>query len=84
MPGITAMMQALILLLVGLALGVRVHGGALGWLVVFAAAALLATAFAGFSHGVALLVRKRGVDDRRRELRRAAADVPLGDPVPPR
>jgi hypothetical protein len=33
------MMQALILLLVGLALGVRVHRGALGWLVVFAASA---------------------------------------------
>jgi ABC-2 type transport system permease protein len=56
--GITAMLQALLLLVVGLALGVRVHGGALGWLVVFAATALLAAAFAGFSHGVALLVRK--------------------------
>jgi len=41
--GITAMVQALILLLVGLALGVRVHGSALGWLVVFAASALLAS-----------------------------------------
>jgi ABC-2 type transport system permease protein len=56
--GITAMLQALILLVVGLALGVRVHGGALGWLVVFAASALLAMAFAGFSHGIALLVRR--------------------------
>ena len=56
--GITAMMQALILLLVGLALGVRVHGGALGWLVVFAASALLASVFAGFSHGIALLLRR--------------------------
>jgi ABC-2 type transport system permease protein len=56
--GITAVVQALILLLLGLALGVRIHGGALGWLVVFAAAALLAMAFAGFSHGVALLVRQ--------------------------
>jgi ABC-2 type transport system permease protein len=56
--GLIAMFQALLLLLLGLALGVRVHGGALGWLVVFAASALLATAFAGFSHGIALLVRK--------------------------
>jgi ABC-2 type transport system permease protein len=56
--GATAMLQALLLLVIGLALGVRVHGGALGWLVVFAASALLATAFAGLSHGIALLVRK--------------------------
>jgi ABC-2 type transport system permease protein len=56
--GITAIIQALLLLLVGLALDVRVHGGALGWVVVCAAAALLAMAFAGLSHGIALLVRK--------------------------
>ena len=56
--GITAMLQALLLLLVGFALGVRVHGGALGWLVVFLAAALLAMTFAGLSHGIALLVRR--------------------------
>ncbi|MGZ4290225.1 MAG: ABC transporter permease [Gaiellaceae bacterium] len=56
--GITAVLQALLLLLLGLALGVRVHGGALGWLVVFTASALLAMAFAGLSHGIALLVRK--------------------------
>ena len=56
--GATAMLQALLLLLVGLALGVRVHGGVVGWIVVFAASALLATAFAGLSHGIALLTRK--------------------------
>jgi ABC-2 type transport system permease protein len=56
--GIIAVIQALLLLLVGLALGVRVHGGAQGWLVVFAASALLAMTFAGLSHGLALLVRK--------------------------
>src|SRR5665213_8067 len=56
--GITAVLQALLLLLVGLALGVRVHSGVLGWLAVFAASALLAMAFAGLSHGIALLVRK--------------------------
>jgi ABC-2 type transport system permease protein len=56
--GIIAILQALLLLLLGLALGVRVHGGVLGWLVVFAAAALLSMTFAGISHGIALLVRK--------------------------
>jgi ABC-2 type transport system permease protein len=56
--GITAMIQSLILLIVGLALGVRVHGGALGWLVVFAASFLLAAAFAGFSNGLALIFRR--------------------------
>jgi len=57
--GITSVLQALLLLLVGLALGVRVHGGALGWLVVFTASGLLAMAFSGMSHGIALLVRKQ-------------------------
>ena len=56
--GITAVLQAIILLAVGYLLGVRVHGGVLGFFVVFAAAFLLATVFAGFSHGVALLVRR--------------------------
>ena len=56
--GITAILQALILLLVALALGVVVHGGALGWLVVCAASALLAMVFSGFSNGVALLLRR--------------------------
>jgi ABC-2 type transport system permease protein len=52
------MIQSLLLLLVGLALGVRVHGGAVGWLVVFGASFLLAAAFAGFSNGLALLFRR--------------------------
>ena len=56
--GITAVIQTLILLLVGLALGVRVHGGVLGWIVVFIAAFLLASAFAGFSNGLALIFRR--------------------------
>ena len=55
---VTAILQALILLLVALALGVRVHGGFAGWLVVFAGAALLCAVFAGFSHGIALLMRR--------------------------
>lgn len=56
--GITAVLQAIILLLVGLALGVRVHGGLLGWIVVLAASALLAMVFSGFSNGIALLLRR--------------------------
>jgi ABC-2 type transport system permease protein len=56
--GITAMIQSLILLIVGLALGVRVHGGPLGWLVVFVASFLLAAAFSGFSNGLALIFRR--------------------------
>jgi ABC-2 type transport system permease protein len=56
--GITAMIQSLILLIVGLALGVRVHGGWQGWLVVFAASFLLAAAFSGFSNGLALVFRR--------------------------
>jgi ABC-2 type transport system permease protein len=56
--GITAVLQALILLVVGLALGVRVHGGFAGWMVVFAASFLLAMVFAGFSNGIALLLRR--------------------------
>jgi ABC-2 type transport system permease protein len=56
--GMVAIIQALVILLVGLALGVRVHGGFAGWLVVLAAAALLSMVFAGISNGIALLVRK--------------------------
>jgi ABC-2 type transport system permease protein len=56
--GIIAVIQAVILLLVGLALGVRVHGGVLGWVVVLLASFLLAAVFAGFSHGIALLLRR--------------------------
>ena len=56
--GATAILQAMILLAIGYILGVRVHGGVLGFLVVFAAAFLLASVFAGFSHGIALLLRR--------------------------
>jgi ABC-2 type transport system permease protein len=56
--GLTAMIQALIILVVGLALGVRVHTGAVGWIVVLIAAALVSMVFSGISHGIALLVRR--------------------------
>ena len=55
---LTAAIQGVIILLVALALGVRVHSGALGWLVILVVAILVNAAFAGFSQGVALLVRR--------------------------
>jgi ABC-2 type transport system permease protein len=55
---ITAALQALIILLVALALGVRVHTGALGWLVMIAAAMLVNSAFAGISQAIALATRR--------------------------
>ena len=55
---LTSAIQALIILLVSLALGVRVHAGVLGWLAVLAASALVGTAFGGISHGIALLLRR--------------------------
>jgi ABC-2 type transport system permease protein len=55
--GLTASIQALVILLVGLVLGVRVHAGVGGWLVVLVMGALVAMVFAGVSNGIALLVR---------------------------
>ena len=55
---LTALIQGIVILLVSLALGVRVHAGVLGWVVVLLAAALMNSAFAGLSQGIALLVRK--------------------------
>jgi ABC-2 type transport system permease protein len=55
---LTAVIQALIILLVALALGVRIHSGAAGWLILLVTAALVNSAFAGFSQAIALLTRK--------------------------
>jgi len=55
---LTAALQGVIILVIALALGVRVHAGVLGWLVILAVAILVNAAFAGFSQGVALLVRR--------------------------
>jgi ABC-2 type transport system permease protein len=55
---LTAALQGLIILVIGLALGARVHGGPLGWLAILAAAALVAAAFSGISNGIALLTRR--------------------------
>ena len=80
--GITAVIQALLLLLVGLALGVRVHGG------VARLARRLRRRGAARDGVRRALARHRaaraqgGVDDRRGELHRPAADVHLVDPHP--
>jgi ABC-2 type transport system permease protein len=55
---LTAAIQAVVILVVALALGVRVHTGALGWLVVILAAILVNSAFAGSSQAIALLTRR--------------------------
>ncbi len=55
--GLTASIQALVILLVGLVLGVRVHAGVGGWIVVLVMGALVAMVFAGVSNAIALLVR---------------------------
>jgi ABC-2 type transport system permease protein len=55
---LTAAIQGAIILVVALALGVRVHAGVAGWLVILLTAVLVNAAFAGFSQGVALLVRR--------------------------
>jgi ABC-2 type transport system permease protein len=43
---------------VGFVLGARIHAGFLGWIVVLAAAALVAASFSGISQGLALLTRR--------------------------
>jgi ABC-2 type transport system permease protein len=53
-----AVIQGIIILFVSLALGVHIHTGVEGWIVILAAAALMNAAFAGLSNGIALLVRK--------------------------
>ena len=55
---LTAAIQAVIILLVATALGVRIHTGALGWLVIILAAILVNSAFAGISQAIALLTRR--------------------------
>ena len=55
---VTALIQGIVILLVSLALGVRVHAAILGWVVVLLAAMLMNSTFAGISQGLALLTRK--------------------------
>jgi ABC-2 type transport system permease protein len=47
-----------IILLVSLTLGVRIHTGAAGWLVIIATAVLVNAVFAGMSQAIALLTRR--------------------------
>jgi ABC-2 type transport system permease protein len=54
---IQAAIQGVIILVVALPLGAT-SGGPVGWLAILAAACLVATGFAGISHGIALLTRK--------------------------
>jgi ABC-2 type transport system permease protein len=54
---IVASLQALLILVTGLALGAT-NGGAAGWLVILAASFLVAAGFSGLSHGVALRTRQ--------------------------
>ena len=56
--GLIAAVQALIILVVALALGVRAHAGAPGWLLVLLTSFLVGCAFGGVSHGMALIFRK--------------------------
>jgi ABC-2 type transport system permease protein len=55
---LTAAIQAVIILLVSLALGVRVHTGIAGWVVIILAAILVNSSFAGVSQAIALLTRR--------------------------
>ena len=55
---LTAAIQAVIILLVSLALGVRIHTGAAGWVVIIVAAILVNAVFAGLSQAIALLTRR--------------------------
>jgi hypothetical protein len=55
---VTSGIQALVILVIALALGVHVHEGALGWLVVLVAAMVVTMPFAALSQGIALLTRR--------------------------
>jgi ABC-2 type transport system permease protein len=55
---LTAAIQAIVILVVSLALGVHIHTGILGWLVIVLAAILVNSAFAGISQAIALLTRR--------------------------
>ena len=55
---ITSAIQALIILLVSIALGVSIRTGVLGWLVILTVAMLVNSAFAGISQAIALLTRR--------------------------
>src|SRR5437763_6765273 len=55
---LTAALQAIIILAVSFALGVSIHTGVAGCLVIILAGMLVNSAFAGISQGIALLTRR--------------------------
>jgi ABC-2 type transport system permease protein len=55
---LTAAIQAVVILLVSVALGVRIHTGAAGWIVIILTAILVNSSFAGISQAIALLTRR--------------------------
>jgi len=55
---IVSSVQTVIILGTAWLLGARVEKGLVGWLLIIAVAALVAAAFGGISHGIALLVRR--------------------------
>jgi ABC-2 type transport system permease protein len=55
---ISGAIQAVVILLVALGLGVHVFQGFAGWIVVIGASMLVNAAFSGMSHGIALLTRR--------------------------
>jgi ABC-2 type transport system permease protein len=55
---LTAAIQAVVILLVSLALGVHIHTGILGAVVIIVAGMLVNSAFAGISQAIALLTRR--------------------------
>jgi ABC-2 type transport system permease protein len=56
---LSAAIQAVVILIVALALGVRIHAGVVGWLVIILVAILVNSAFAGISQAIALLTRRQ-------------------------
>jgi len=55
---LTAAIQAVVILVVSYGLGVHIHTGAAGWLVIILVAMLVNSAFAGISQAIALLTRR--------------------------
>ena len=51
-------LEAIVILGLGYALGARVHAGVAGWMVVLVVAALVAACFSGMSNGIALFARR--------------------------
>ncbi len=55
---LNGVIQGVIILSLGYALGARVHGGLAGWLIVLLVAGLVAACFSGMSNAIALVTRR--------------------------